>query len=112
MVCKTTEVEILPIKDYYVVLIDENWEVEPSIDTEYDIEQKPITSYELVESEQKTDVIWEISLKHDIGYNIVKEYTFRYCVSFRDPNAPEWILARWVWNDYWIWTPDWIWRDE
>jgi hypothetical protein len=31
-----------------------------------------------------------------------------YCVSYRDPTLPEWILARWYWNDAGIWTPDWI----
>jgi hypothetical protein len=35
-----------------------------------------------------------------------------YCVSYRDPSLPEWILARWWWNDQWIWTPDWIWNDQ
>jgi hypothetical protein len=24
---------------------------------------------------------------------------------------PEWILARWYWNDEGIWTPDGLWRD-
>jgi hypothetical protein len=37
-----------------------------------------------------------------------KEYDISVCVFFRDPNLPEWILARWWWNDEWLWTPDWI----
>lgn len=37
-----------------------------------------------------------------------KSYEFEYCISYRDPLLPEWILARWYWNDKWIWTPDWV----
>lgn len=35
-------------------------------------------------------------------------FTFTYCVAYRDPWLPEWILARWYWNDQWIWIPEWI----
>ena len=78
MVCKTTEIEILPI-------------------TTYELKNIHVVDYE---------VIPDTTPKHDIETIREKEYEFRYCVSFRDPNLPEWILARWWWNDKGIWTPD------
>jgi hypothetical protein len=38
-------------------------------------------------------------------------YSFMYCVAYRDPSLPEWIVARWFWNDEGIWTPEWLWYD-
>lgn len=34
-----------------------------------------------------------------------------YCVRYRPVWMPEWILARWRWNDKWEWTPDGIFND-
>lgn len=84
MSCKTTTVEILPITTYELKNIH--------ID-KYDVEVKNIKSYE-------PEAVKE------------KEFWFQYCVSFRDPSLPEWILARWWWNDKWVWTADGIWYDN
>lgn len=84
MSCKTTEIELLPITTY---------EIKDIHDKEYELESKNGTEYQI-------DLIKD------------KEYQFLYCVSYRDPSLPEWILARWWWNDQWIWTPDWIWHDQ
>lgn len=84
MSCKTTELELLPTTTYEIK----------------DIQGK---EYEL---ESNDNIKYQIDLIKD------KEYQFLYCVSYRDPSLPEWILARWWWNDQWIWTPDWIWHDQ
>ena len=84
MVCKTTTVNILPITTYELKNI--HW-----LEYELDIHKEPNYEPELLNE---------------------KEYWFMYCVSFRDPSLPEWILARWWWNDQGIWTPDGIWYDQ
>ena len=112
MSCKTTEIQVLPINSYSISLIDENWEVEPSIDTEYDIYIYPVTNYEIKARKSENDIKADIPITYDLTSNIVKTYWFRYCVSYRDPNEPERIVARWFWNDEWLWFADWIWRDE
>ena len=80
MSCKTTEVELLPITTHETKIID---------GMVYDIESKTTPNHVLEEIKDKT-------------------YWFLYCISYRDPSLPEWILARWYWNDQWVWTPDWI----
>ena len=84
MSCKQTEVELLPITIYEVKNIHEK---------DYELDSK-------------------VSPQHDIEFIKDKEYEFMFCVSYRDPSLPEWILARWWWNDQWIWTPDWVWHDQ
>ena len=72
-------------------------------------EMLPITTYELRNIHiVEYDINPVITPRHEVEDVKCKEFSFQYCVSFRDPNLPEWILARWRWNDKWIWTPDWI----
>lgn len=54
--------------------------------------------------------LWDVSIEHEYEIDLEqpKEYEFNICVAYRDPYLPEWILARWYWNDKWIWTPDWV----
>lgn len=79
MSCKKAILELLPITTYLVNLKNQK---------KYDLEVKN-DNYDVEELKQK-------------------EYDISVCVSFRDPNLPEWILARWWWNDEWLWTPNWI----
>lgn len=80
MSCKKALIELLPITKYIVNL--NNWK-----------------SYELEVEKAENYVIEKLNQK---------EFEVSCCVYFRDPNLPEWILARWWWNDEWLWTPDWI----
>lgn len=79
MSCKTISIEELPIKTHSIKLLD---------NITYETENN------------KTE--------HEINISIDQNYSFIYCVSYRDPNLDERILARWFWNDNGIWTPDWI----
>ena len=80
MSCKKALLELLPITTHLVNLKNQK---------KYDLEAKNTDNYQVEEIKQK-------------------EYDISVCVFFRDPNLPEWILARWWWNDEWLWTPDWI----
>jgi hypothetical protein len=33
-------------------------------------------------------------------------FSFIYCISYRHPLLPEWILARGYWNDTGLWLPE------
>ena len=50
------------------------------------------------------------------GYEITElewqEFDLCYCVSYRHPSLPEWILARGYWNNLWIWIDDATWLDH
>lgn len=83
MSCKTISATMIPIKRHEIKIYEPEW---------YDVE---------VKTTPKT----EIEIRTDF------DYSFLYCVAYRDPSEPEWILARWFWNDDWIWTDDDIWRD-
>lgn len=83
MSCKTISVEILPIKKHEIKIYEPEW-------------------YK-IESEIKPEINVELSIDQN--------FSFVYCVAYRDPSEPEWILARGYWNDDWIWTDDDIWRD-
>lgn len=41
-----------------------------------------------------------------------ERYEVEYCVSYRDPGSPEWILARWYWNNLGIWIDNALWNDH
>lgn len=77
MSCKTLNYELLPIDSHL-------------------IKELPSTSYEVIDN----------SPIREVTVNLDKTFEFLYCVSYRDPTLPEWILARWYWNDAWVWTPD------
>ena len=55
-------------------------------------------------------------IEQDFQYEINEEegtdFEIEYCVSFRDTSLPEWILARWYWNNLWIWIDDATWFDR
>lgn len=50
--------------------------------------------------------------RNNVECSIDKNYKFLYCVAYRHPSEPEWIVARWYWNDMWIWIPDGLWYDN
>lgn len=54
----------------------------------------------------------EIKPECNVEVSIDQKFSFSYCVAYRHPSLPEWIVARWYWNDQWIWTPDWLWYDN
>ena len=83
MSCKTISTTMLPITKHGIKIYEHEW---------YSI---------------KTDTEPKCSVESSIDQN----FSFLYCVSYRDPSLPEWILARWFWNDQWIWTDDDIWND-
>jgi hypothetical protein len=66
MSCKKALLELLPITTHLVNLKNQK---------KYDLEVKNTDNYEVEELKQK-------------------EYDISVCVFFRDPNLPEWILAR------------------
>ena len=80
MSCKTISATLLPIKKHKIKVYEHEW---------YNIE---------------TEVKPEYNVKSGIDQN----FGFLYCVSYRHPSLPEWILARGFWNDAGIWTADWI----
>ena len=79
-VCRTVEAIMQPITEHDIKLYEDEW-----YETENEV--NPVFSF---------------------NCTIDQNFSFLYCVAFRNPNLPEWILARWYWNDEWIWTPDWI----
>ena len=83
MSCRTIKAEMIPIKKHEIKIYEPEWhDIETVIKPEYSIEN-----------------------------SVDNNFSFLYCVSYRDPSLPEWILARWFWNDQWIWTNDDIWND-
>ena len=72
----------------------------------------PIKRHEITVYKPKNH---KIEVKNDsecvVKWNLDKNFSFLYCVSYRHPSLPEWILARWYWNDQWIWTNEDIWND-
>ena len=82
-VCRTVEATMLPIKQHEI---------------EYENE------WHTVECETVQDFNIELKIDH--------EFSFNYCVAFRNPNLPEWIVQRWYWNDEWLRFADGIWYDQ
>ena len=78
MSCKTISATMLPIKSHLVKELDNKT-------YEYDTETAPNFS---------------------IKYSTDNDYKIMYCVAYRHPSLPEWILARWWWNDDGIWNAD------
>lgn len=73
---------------------------------------QPIKKHEIKIYEQEWyDIETEIKPDYNIESSIDQNFSFVYCVAYRHPSEPEWILARWYWNDDWIWTNDDIWKD-
>lgn len=56
--------------------------------------------------EIESDLNYEITEEESIEFNV------EYCVSFRDPSLPEWILARGYWNNLWEWIDNEQWLDH
>ena len=73
----------------------------------------PITEHRVqIFEEEWHNVEMGIAKEYNCEYERNNHFTFLYCVAYRHPSLPEWILARWYWNDEWIWTPDGIWWDQ
>lgn len=110
MSCRTINIEIQPLISYEVSIVEEDGTLTPIEYTEYEIDVLPIIEHEIEENQKS----WMVEYAMTPNFNIEdsqNSFTFLYCVAYRHPSLPEWILARWYWNDEWIWTPDWIWRD-
>ena len=54
----------------------------------------------------------------DLDYSYVEEveedgwFDVEFCMSYRDPTSPEWILARGYWNNQWEWIDNETWKDS
>jgi hypothetical protein len=110
MSCKTLNIEVLPITEYTISIIEQDWTETPVGYVEYNVSLLPMLSHEVAIKEKENET------EHKTSPNfLVSDYqgsfSFLYCVSYRHPSLPEWILARWFWNDQWIWTNDDIWND-
>ena len=74
---------------------------------------QPITKHEIKQFENDWHTIeHETSPNFTIKTTLDYQFSFNYCVAFRDPNLPEWIVARWYWNDEWLRFADGIWYDQ
>ena len=112
MSCKTISIDIQPITNYQISIVEEDWTETPISYVEYETILQPMTEHD-ISINQKTGMV-EIWIKPEFMLSEIPEikYGFQYCVSYRDPNLPEWIVARWYWNDEWLWFADGVWRDR
>ena len=110
MSCRTLNIDILPITEYQISIIEENWTETPVGYKEYEVDLLPITEHEITTNQAESDIEYK-TWPNFVVEDSQNSFTFLYCVAYRHPSLPEWILARWVWNDEWIWTPDGLWRD-
>jgi hypothetical protein len=87
--CKTTNVELLPIVEYEITIIEQ----EQPKEIEYEVTLLDITKYSIEITTEINGIEYKIKPEHttEVSQNTFK---FLYCVSYRDPSLPEWILAR------------------
>jgi hypothetical protein len=110
MSCKTLSIETLPITEYRISIIEEDWTETPVDYVEYNVSLLSILSHEVEMKITENEAEYKILPNFLVSDN-QDSFSFLYCVSYRHPSLPERILARWFWNDQWIWTNDDLWND-
>lgn len=109
--CKSLNIDILPIVEYQVSIVEEDWTETPIDYKEYSTEMLPITEHDVDIKQNDSEIEYKTWPNFVVEDN-QNSFTFLYCVAYRHPNLPEWIVARWYWNDEWLRFADGVWRDE